>query len=313
MNKKKLTMFIKKNLIILIDYSLNHRPILRFFGFVNKTILKGKIKSVFLVYPAKRRHITAYTYDWFSRKMKWKPFIIGFFVQKKKIGIVFTMSSGEKDFWDDGNKKNLELLIDRMEEKRKLFGAEIKSFAGILPGVFSSKGISKESKEASSTVLAIFRAIEALREELKMSQEFSIIVLGGKGFIGKKFISFLERKSEYQNRVFSIDLDNFDEMSEIMGKTKKGKVIVLNITKKKALNEYIPFFTNKTVILNEVYPEPSEEELEEIKQKGAECYHIVGLKGQVYPPFPGAYSEGVPCCASFISCEKNDIIIKKLT
>jgi hypothetical protein len=54
------------------------------------------------------------------------------------------------------------------------------------------------------------------------------------------------------------------------------------------------------VVLNEVYPEPGREELEIMAEQGARCWHIVGAKGQAWPPFPSAYRNGIPCCASFL-------------
>ncbi|MBT3356095.1 hypothetical protein HN784_03660 [bacterium] len=312
MERKVSAGLVKKISIILLDCLVNHRPILAMIGYINKYLLKGRIRSVFLVYPAKRRHITAYTFDWFSKRMQWKPFIIGFFIQKKGVGIVFTMSSGEKDFLKNENRSNLKLLFQRMEEKRMLLRAEIKSFAGVLPGVLYKKGISKKTQEADFTVTAIFRAIELLKEKEKLPHNHVVVILGAKGFIGKKLVTFLENKKEYREKIFGVDLDNLLELPKFLETKRNNHLIFLNITKKKALNEYIPFFTNKTIVLNEVYPEPSEEELAEIKAKRAKCYHVVGLKGRVYPRFPGAYDRGVPCCASFVSCNKNGIIIKKM-
>lgn len=310
--KKHLLSFSKKNLIVIVDYLFNQRVIFSMIGLMNKTILRGIIKSVFLAYPAKKRHIESYTYPWFSKRIKWKPAIIGIFIQKGKIGIAFAISSMESDFVDDENRDSLKKVASFIEERRKLLGADQKSFAGILPGVLSKKAILKKTEEADLTVRAIFMAIEALKEKKAMSSTFSIIVLGGKGFIGGKLTSFLKRSEEYKNRVFSLDLDDFNKMPEVMARIKDKDVMFLNITKKKALNDYMPFFSKKTVILNEVYPEPSEHDLSKIKERGASCYHIVGLKGKMYPPLPGAYREGVPCCASFVSCEKNDILIKEL-
>lgn len=315
MKKRDLQKNIKKNLIIVLNYSLNHRLFFRVLGFINKKLLKGKIKSVFLVYPAKKKYITDFTYNWFSKKMKWRPFPIGFFVQKKKVGIVFTVSAEEEDLLDDKNRDKLRLLVERMEEKRKLLNSEMKSFAGILPGVLAKKNILKMKSEDDSTVIAVFRAVQALGEKENLPPGFPLVVLGGKGFVGKRLIAFLKKKEEkspFSRDVFAVDVDNFSQMSQILKSIGDKSVVFLNITKKKALNEYIKFFNKKTVVLNEVYPEPSAEELAKIKEKKASCYHIVGLRGNVYPPFPGAYRQGVPCCASFVSCEKDDIIIKKL-
>ncbi len=315
MKKKEFEKNVKKVLIILFNYLINYRLFFLVIGYINKFLLKGKIKSVFLVYPAKKKYINDFTFNWFSEKMKWNPFVIGFFIQQKKIGIIFSISAEEKDILEDNQLDNLKLLVARLEDNRRLLNAEIKSFAGILPGILSRKGVLKKVKEADSTVLAVFRAVEALGEEEVLAPDFPLVVLGGKGFVGRGLISFMqeqESQKRIKREIFAIDLDNFSEVPKILESIGDKKVVFLNITKKKAINEYIKFFNPKTIVLNEVYPEPSREELEKIKQKGSTCYHIVGLKGVVFPPFPGAYSQGVPCCASFVSCGKDDILIKKL-
>jgi hypothetical protein len=52
------------------------------------------------------------------------------------------------------------------------------------------------------------------------------------------------------------------------------------------------------VYLNEVYPEPSREEIEELRDIGVSTWHVVGVKASAYPPFPKAYRGGIPCCAA---------------
>ncbi len=315
MNKRDLQKNIKRSLIVIVDFLFNHRLFFSFIGFVNKHFLNNKIKSVFLVYPAKRRYVTDFTFDWFGKKMKWTPFMIGFFVQKGKVGIIFSVSAEEKELLDDSNIANLKILVKKLEEMRIILGAEMKSFAGILPGILAKKGISKVVRENDPTITAVFRAVEALGKKEGLSNNFPLIVLGGKGFVGKGLLSFFEKqenKSSLKRDIFSIDIDNFNKVPEVLKSIGDKTVVFLNITKKRALNEYIHFFNSKTIILNEVYPEPSIDELNKIKQRGASCYHIVGLKGRVYPSLPGAYRQGVPCCASFVSCQEDDILIKKL-
>jgi len=40
------------------------------------------------------------------------------------------------------------------------------------------------------------------------------------------------------------------------------------------------------------------EQVAELEARGARCYHIVGVEGEAWPPFPRAYRGGIPCCAS---------------
>jgi len=77
---------------------------------------------------------------------------------------------------------------------------------------------------------------------------------------------------------------------------------------------YIPFLWPEVVVVNEVYPEPSEKEVADIKAKGAVCYHIVGAKGRAWPGFPRGYAGGIPCCASFWpeNGKGYEVILKKM-
>jgi hypothetical protein len=68
---------------------------------------------------------------------------------------------------------------------------------------------------------------------------------------------------------------------------------VLNLTKKGALSEYIPYFWPGVVVLNEVYPEPGKSEVAAIQAKGGCCYHIAGSKDR-----PGRLSRGATRAAS---------------
>lgn len=65
-----------------------------------------------------------------------------------------------------------------------------------------------------------------------------------------------------------------------------------------ALLEYARDRWQGAIVQNEVYPEPSAAEIAELEARGAHCYHIVGVEGRAWPPFPRAYRGGIPCCAS---------------
>ncbi|MEH2076811.1 MAG: hypothetical protein V7K57_20825 [Nostoc sp.] len=65
-------------------------------------------------------------------------------------------------------------------------------------------------------------------------------------------------------------------------------------------------------MVNEVYPEPTGEELNKLITQGNRAYHIVGINADAYPPFPKAYKGGIPCCAARLSDEM-DVIIRKIT
>lgn len=101
-------------------------------------------------------------------------------------------------------------------------------------------------------------------------------------------------------------------MSEAWPHHLKGqKAILINVTRKAAIKEYIHLFWPELIVLNEVYPEPSQDEIVQLKKMGCTTYHIVGLQGKAYPSFPQVYEGGIPCCAG-IHSKSIEVILKKL-
>lgn len=75
-------------------------------------------------------------------------------------------------------------------------------------------------------------------------------------------------------------------------------VLLINISRRDVLERYIDSLWDGVVVLNEVYPECSQEGIEQIKVIGARYFHIQGVKAWSVPRFPGAYKGAVPCCAA---------------
>jgi hypothetical protein len=80
----------------------------------------------------------------------------------------------------------------------------------------------------------------------------------------------------------------------------KSAHLVVNIMTPGAIREYIDekFIGPSTTVLNEVYPAPHQELVEEMNSLGADVFHIVGVVADAYPSFPKAYRGAVPCCAA---------------
>ena len=76
-------------------------------------------------------------------------------------------------------------------------------------------------------------------------------------------------------------------------------MLFTNNPKKGALAEYVKYFWPGVVVVNEVYPEPSKSEVAVIKDKGACCYHIAGVKGRAWPAFPRGYRAASPAALLF--------------
>ncbi len=295
---------VRRLFVLNINLILNNRIFLALLGTINKRI--PFIKTVFLAYPANHKFATEYVFDTVLEETRWHPWFTGFFIQNGKIGIQFAISSTEKDFRDENNIENLRILWLRMNYLKSLLEADQMTFAGILPGIFYKKNIIHTLPiELDVTVKAVKQAVLKAIDELNLPDSTPIIVLGGKGFIGNKFVSEMENRE-----VYCIDKQDADSpaMEDILKKVK-DKVIILNVATQKALQENLLYFNEKVIIINEVYPEPSRELTHSLKEKGVTLFHIIGVKGKSFPNFPRAYREGIPCCASW----DNDNLEAKIT
>jgi hypothetical protein len=265
-------------------------------GLVNRCTGR-RIKTIFLLYPANEKFTRAYVFDWYAELCKWSPTLCGFFKQNNRWGLSFAISSSEKHFIEQNNRDLLHLLEARVEKIRRLVGAQQKTFAGILPGLLVTKKIVTHSPENKTTVAAIIQAIGRVKQEADLPADAPIIVLGGFGFVGRELVTALQGDI---SPIHPVDIHNKSDFDSIAASLRPMPVIVLNLTKRGALREYALKLWPGTVVLNEVYPEPGREELEIMAEQGTRCWHIVGAKGQAWPPFPSAYRNGIPCCASFL-------------
>ncbi len=289
--------------VIVLNLLFGHFLFYHFVGFINKHT--KKVKNIFMLYPANSKYSRAYVYPWYERQMKWRPRLVGILWQNKKIGFIFGISATEKDFLKKENIENLKDIERKLEKIKKAINAEQKTFAGILPGILFSKKIIAKSPEREVTAKAVLLAVEKVKK-IENMENVPLIILGGNGFIGSAV------KKEIKNS-FSFDIEDKDRFHKFV-KNKKGEpAIVLNLTKKGVLKEYIPYLWEGIVVLNEVYPEPKESELRKMAGKNIPCYHIVGSKGGAWPSFPKGYRGGIPCCSSFWPEDGNyNVVVRKL-
>ncbi len=190
-----------------------------------------------------------------------------------------------------------------------MLGASQKTFAGILPGVLFGKRIIRQSVEREVTVEAVFKAEQEVREREGYDGTIPVIILGGRGFIGRRLVAKLELNGR---KVYCVDIVNDDRCtpswpSDLLG----SQAILINVTKKAVLREYVSHFWPELVLLNEVYPEPSDEEIGMLSKLGSRAYHVVGVEAKAFPSFPKAYAGAIPCCAARLSHNMR-VVVKKL-
>ena len=262
------------------------------------------IESVFLVYPASDKYALAYAYPWRLQRQRWKPWPAGVLLQNGKIGVMFAISANDSQISEKGNSDDLHNLADRMERLRRLFGAKRKTFAGILPGILSLRGIVGEAPEAELTAVAVAKAIKKVKAKESLDGDTPIIVLGGRGFVGRRVMSLLDDSITYCVDVIG---GGGNWPAHLDGK----RVILINITLSNTLDEYLTKMWPGTVVINEVYPEPTQTTLQILKDRKCNCYHVVGVNAWALPPFPGAYEGAIPCCAAWPD-ENMDVVIRKI-
>ena len=291
--------------LLVLNLLLNHGAVFRVVGWLNRR--SGRLVTVFVAYPASKEFANAYTYRWARRWCRWRPWVCGVFKQGRKWGLKTGISATEADFFDPANQGHLRGLVDRAERMRRLLGAERKTFAGILPGVLFARRIVRETPEADLTVDVLVRAEEEVRRRLGWSGLVPVVVLGGRGFIGRRLVRRLVRQGR---EVHPVDLDGGERLSwptHLSGR----RVVVVSAARKGALREHLPGFWPGLAVLNEVYPGPDEDEMAGLLARGVPAFHVVGVKARCVPRFPGNYEGGVPCCAA-IPDPGMEVVIRRI-
>ncbi|MGB3796469.1 MAG: hypothetical protein WA957_09225 [Alteraurantiacibacter sp.] len=273
-----------------MNFVFNREAVFRLLGILNSKF--SFITSVFVAYPASEEYALAYVYPKHRHLMRWSPWPVGIFQQNGKWGVTFVISSTEPDFAVPDNADNLKRLVSKTEKIRLLLGAQQKTFAGILPGILFRKRLVRDVVEANVTVMAVIKAEEAVRNIETFSSRVPIIILGSRGFIGRRLISHLSDRE-----VYGIDIED-NALCSWPDHLYGRDAVIINLTRKAALNDYISKFWSSLILINEVYPEPLPSELTELADQGCRGYHIVGVNARAYPPFPKAYRGGIPCCAA---------------
>lgn len=300
--QKTIKVHLRRILIEITNLFFNHNWLFWLIGLLNEKF--DFLESIFLVYPANEEYAKAYTYHCRMKKIRWDPWPAGLLRQGGKWGIMFGVSATNGQFEDPENLENLRKMANRMEELRQLLRAKRKTFAGILPGVLHSRGIIQETPEADMAAEIVAGMVDSAKVLLEDLHPI-VIILGYKGFIGRRVADILRKRGDM---VVGVDLE--DKWPPWTVLSKDEKVVVLNITRNSALADYVDYLRPGWVIINEVYPPPDEEVVERIKSKGCQLFHIVGVKAEAWPRFPSVYGGGIPCCAAWHSAERQTIAEK---
>ena len=256
---------------------LNHDGVFRAVGAVNRRT--GFIESVFLMYPATDKYARAIAYPSRIQKQKWSPGPAGLMVLNGRVGIIFGVTAHVEHFRDEAHHESLVELANRMEQLRVLVGARQKTFAGVLPGVLASHGILTDPPEGDITANVVAQAVYDLRN--KAMSEAPVIVLGGRGFVGRRLVALLSPDMQ----VHTVDV--IDEEDSWPGHLDGQPVLLVNVANRRALGQHLHRLWAGMVVLNEVYPEPDPDTLATLSARGIPVHHGWGWRrGRFRPSQP---------------------------
>lgn len=275
-----------------------HDPLFWLVGRLNRRF--RAIRTVFVAYPVTQEYADDYAYRWVQRRCRWSPWLAGIYMQNGMLGLMTVISSSDEDFFNPAdvnhNRQQLEALVQRTERIRRLLCAERISFAGILPGVLQTRAIRTVGVELEVTVEAVIQAETKLRAQIGYAESVPLILLGGKGYIGRRLAERLAHRETYVVDILPGRRINHETWPLPL---QNKNAILINLTKKAVISDYMQLFWKELVLLNEVYPEPSPDEIAFVSNIGVQVYHIVGIKARALPRFPRAYAGGIPCCAAW--------------
>ncbi|QDV04859.1 hypothetical protein Poly30_03530 [Planctomycetes bacterium Poly30] len=191
-------------------------------------------------------------------------------------------------------KNCLETLLRRAQAIQRELQAEHLTFSGILPGVMEKNDVPHDGQEAQTTVLVVADAIAKVSAQVGHDEDTPVILLGASGYIGTRL------KVQLQGReVHAVDPKS--NQSTLPESLRGQCALLVNVASRRALAGHLSALWEGLVLLNEVYPEPSRKERLELRRMGIPAFHVVGVEATAFPPFPGAYRGGAPCCAAIPS------------
>ena len=297
---RQLRLHVRRLGVLLLDALFDHNCLYTLLGWMQRRWGWPRIQTVFLMYPETRAYALAFVYPRRLQRVKWTPFLAGIFRQNQRWGLMFAISATQQDFRDAQNLPQLRKLVERMETIRRRVGARQKTFAGILPGVLFARRILREAPEADLTVSAVIQAIQQVEKKEALPHQVPILVLGGRGFIGRRLVRALQSNGRM---VFAVDKNEpWPVFSD------DNHCVVVNVASNRALLEYMQHLQPGMVIINEAYPPPPSALLQ---HTGIVLYHIKGIRAWALPPFPHAYRGGIPCCAAFPD-NRMDVLVEIL-
>jgi hypothetical protein len=264
--------------------------------------------SVFFCYAGNTWYASHYSYPSFRRFLLWFPSTIGVFRQGKRWGLICAAPVTEAEFTDPRNAQDLSRLLCRMLRIKMLLGVDQLSLAGILPTILRGRySRTTGDIEHDRTPEVVRRAVHEVRGKHFMNRHHNVVLLGGAGRIGRAIHERLKADG-----LELVIIDSTMPTAPAFKDLGPVSMILVDVSRHGVLQRYIDELPEGTVILNEVFPEPSRDVIKRLKSRNIAMYHIAGVKAVVYPSLPQGYRNALPCCAIH-SDEIGELVLTRIT
>lgn len=279
-----------RRLVILCTAILLTNPLtLWLVGRINR-LLGRPLCTMFVGYAASPKYREAYAFSFMLPWIRYRPMIVGLFIQNGRLGIIAMTSSVEPDFLSPLHLDRLHEGCHRIAER---LGIDEVNFSGILPTVFRRAGLMSELHHQSRCRVVggvVTDAAIRTADAHDIDAYLPIVLLGGRGSVGRAVATELGRRGR---TCFIVDLN--DRWPEHL---RGERILLVDVSKRGALERRAPQLWEGVVVLNEAYPEPDASTVAALRARGIAVHHVCGVEATSLPPFPGAYAGGVPCCAA---------------
>ncbi len=300
--KLSVVKFLRKTAILTLAITIGNPLSLLFIGIINRIFFRF-IDTAFVCYAASEFYRDNYGFKIVNSVSLNYPSLVGVYFQGGKVGLIFGITSVEKDF---KNAANLTKFMRNVDLIKNLLGVRAFHYSGILPTELAKHALIPKGylTERCDIVAKVVIAAEKYVRQLEgITEQLPVILLGGRGNVGRKIRQGLKELGR-ESHV----LDLGDQIPEIL---RNRRCIVIDVARKGALEEHIANFWNGMIFLNETYPSPKKGTIQKLKNLGIPCYHVTGVAAKAFPKFPGPYANGVPCCA-LITDKNLQAVVKAL-
>lgn len=263
--------------------------------------------GLFLCYPVEPRFADHFCSRERQRHHAWSPYLIGVFRHGQSHALVFAVSSSEADLAAAEAVPRLRDLTDRMRAHADFFRTERVAYAGVLPTLLRARRLVRTGTEAEITCHAVGEAVcQVLASSQR--QHRAIVVLGGKGLIGRSLIKHLNARAASADGaglppVVCVDKGDAWFM--------QGPALYVNCTLPGVIETMAALIPPGSTVLNEVYPAPPGDCVRALRSRDVDLFHVAGVQGRAWPAFPGEYHDAIPCCAALPN-EPVQVALKRL-